>query len=82
MNFDLNAWASNEKPTHYTYEIKGVSATALKVVRNDKVTPQTFSKKTFQALLEDGRLTILTNSTFQVEIDKDFDPNSQFDDLD
>ena len=80
--FDLNAWASQEKPTHYTYEIKGVSANALKVVRNDKVTPQTFSKKTFQALLEEGRLTILNNSTFQVEIDKEWNPDSQFDNLD
>jgi hypothetical protein len=82
MSFDLNAWASQEKPTHYTYEIKGVSANALKVVRNDKVTPQTFSKKTFQALLEEGRLTILSNSTFQVEIDKEWNPDSQFDNLD
>jgi hypothetical protein len=82
MSFDLNAWASQEKPTHYTYEIKGVSANALKVVRNDKVTPQTFSKKTFQALLEEGRLTILNNSTFQVEIDKEWNPDSQFDNLD
>jgi hypothetical protein len=82
MSFDLNAWASQEKPTHYTYEIKGVSANALKVQRNDKVTPQTFSKKTFQALLEEGRLTILNNSTFQVEIDKEWNPDSQFDNLD
>lgn len=80
--FDLNAWASQEKPTHYTYEIKGVSANALKVVRNDKVTPQTFSKKTFQALLEEGRLTILNNSSFKVEIDQEWNPDSQFDDLD
>jgi hypothetical protein len=80
--FNLNAWASQEKPTHYTYEIKGVSANALKVVRNDKVTPQTFSKKTFQALLDEGRLTILNNSSFKVEIDKEWDPNSQFDNLD
>jgi hypothetical protein len=82
MNFDLTAWASEQKPTHYTYEIVGVSANALKVKRNDRASAQTFSKKTFQALLAEGRLTILNNSTFQVEIDKEWNPDSQFDSLD
>lgn len=80
--FNLTDWASETKPTHYTYEIKGVSANALKVVRNDRTSSQTFSKRTFQALLEEGRLEIINNSTFKVEIDKDFNPDSQFDSLD
>lgn len=76
--FNLNDWASIEKPTHYTYTIEGASATALKVLRSDRVKSQTFTKATFQALLEEGRLEIIDNSTFKVEIDTDFDPNSQF----
>ena len=80
--FDLNAWASEEKPTSYTYTIVGVSPNALKVLRNDRVSPQTFSKKTFKKLASEGRLSILSPSTFQVEIDSEWDPDSQFDDID
>ena len=80
--FDLSAWASSDKPTSYTYTIVGVSTNALKVVRNDRVTPQTFSKKTFQALASKGSLTILSPTTFQVLVDQEWNPDSQFDDID
>lgn len=80
--FDLKAWASSEKPTSYTYTIVGVSDNALKVLRNDRVTPQTFSKKTLQKIASEGRLSILSPSTFQVELDSEWDPDSQFEDLD
>ena len=80
--FDLHAWASEEKPTHYTYTIVGVNARALKVLRNDRTRPQPYSKETFQLLKKEGRLEILSKTTFRVEIDEDFDPNSQFDELD
>ena len=80
--FDLTAWASSEKPSHYTYKIVGVSTTALQVLRSDKSRPQTFTKATFQRLVEEGRLEILTNDSFRVARDEDFDPNSQFDKLD
>lgn len=80
--FDLQAWASEEKPTSYTYTIVGVSPNALKVLRNDRVSPQTFSKKTFQAKLKEGSLTILSPNSFQLNLDPEWNPDSQFDDLD
>jgi len=80
--FDLSAWASSEKPSHYDYKIVGVSANALQVLRSDRSRPQTFTKATFQRLAEEGRLEITGPTTFKVERDSDYDPNSQFDKLD
>jgi hypothetical protein len=81
-NFSFDAWSSEERPTHYTYKTVGVSKNALKVVRSDRAKPQTFSKKTFNSLKEEGRLTIIDRLTFQVEIDQEWNPDSQFDSLD
>lgn len=68
----------NEKPTHHTYELLGESTTAFQVKRQDRGTPQVFTKATFQALLEEGRLEIIDDYTFKVEIDTNYDPNSSF----
>lgn len=80
--FDLKAWGSEEKPTHHTYTIEGVSSTALKVKRSDRASSQTFTKATFASLLKEGRLEIIDNTTFKVEIDTNFDPNAQFKPID
>ena len=68
----------NEKPTHHTYELLGESSTAFQVKRQDRGTPQVFTKATFQALLEEGRLEVIDEYTFKVEIDTNYDPNSSF----
>lgn len=82
MKFDLNAWASNERPSHYTYEIVGVSDNALKVIRSDKGTPQTFTKRTFQKLRDEGTLEILSPTSFRTKRDENYNPDSAFTELD
>jgi len=79
--FDLKN-LSEDKPSSYTYTVKGLSKTAMKVLRSDRAKPQTFMLKTYFSLLKEGRLTVLSSTTFQVENDTDFNPESQFDELD
>lgn len=81
-NFDLDAWDSEESRTHYTYEVVGSRKDALRVVRDDKSSAQTFSRKTYKKLKDEGRLQKLSATTFKVEIDPEWNPDSQWDDLD
>ena len=67
-----------EKPTHHTFKLKGESTTAYEVLRNDRSQTQVFTKATFDALLDAGKLEIIDEFTFKVEIDKDFNPRAQF----
>ena len=77
--FDLKAWgAPKAKATHHTYTILGVSDTQLRVLRSDKTEEQIFSRATFADLMEKGRLEVIDNKTFKVEIDKDWKPANQF----
>ena len=76
----LLAYAKNrsEKPTHHTYKLLGESTTSFQVKREDRAQAQVFTKATFDALLDSGRLEIIDEVTFKVEIDKDFNPQAQF----
>lgn len=77
--FDLNSWAKKPEDNNIlTYEIKGVSDTALLVKRADKADTQQFTKATFQDLLAKGRLTIVSNTVFTVEKDADWKPTDNF----
>lgn len=81
--FDLNNWAKKPEDNNVlTYDIKGVSDTALLVQRRDKASTQQFTKVTFQELLEKGRLTIISNTTFTVEKDTDWKPTDNFTPID
>lgn len=81
--FDLKAWAAKPEDNNVlTYEIKGVSDTALLVKRSDKANTQQFTKATFQELLAKGRLTIVSATSFTVEKDTDWKPESNFTPLD
>ena len=81
--FNLNDWAKKPEDSNVlTYEIKGVSDTALLVKRSDKANTQQFTKVTFQELLAKGRLKIVSNTTFTVEKDTDWKPQDQFQPLD
>jgi hypothetical protein len=62
----------NDKPTHHTYELLGESSTAFQVKRQDRGTPQVFTKATFQALLAEGRLEIIDDYTFKVKTDENW----------
>lgn len=82
MKFDQLAWASEEKPDWYTYEIIGVSPRSLKVIRNDKGVPQIFTRVVYQRLLSEKKLEILSPTSFRTKRDTDYNPNSEFTELD
>ncbi len=82
-NFDLNAWGKEEAPEKYTYKIVGIDKSSLGIInaikaqRNDGKTT-VFTQKRFSELQANGKLTVTGTLTFDLKLDKEFDPNARF----
>ena len=86
--FDLNSIGKKtDKRDTYAYTVIAVDKSstgivnALKTEREDgKET--IFTAKRFAELRESGKIKVLTENTFQLTLDKTFDPNARWESLD
>lgn len=82
-NFDLGAWGKQSTPDKYNYQITAFDKSstgviiAIKAKRNDgKET--VFTQKRYAELLGSGKITVTGKLTFDLAVDKDFDPTTRF----